>query len=635
MNVFKPKKIEGKQRPNYFSNCNLSKTNTDGRLMAINDKYLTMAWQDSGVINLVNPNNPSNLGKSPQLFSIEKSNILDMEFSPFDNNILSLCYESGKINIIKIKANDQFDESSYNNHSEKANFINFNPVASNMVCSGTTLGVVHVWDTVKFKNVVDYKLTNSIYDLLWSPNGSLFGISTSDRYLDICDPRNNALIFQYIISENEFNSKFVWLDNDSIASIEYNKKEEKVLNLFDIRQIKKNPYSSNVIDKYYSPLTPFVDPELKIIYTIGKDDKKINLFDYSTGSLQRHSEFIATEDNILSVQLRRKYLNKNKLEIDKFVRYTKNNKIDFINFYLKEENLDCSDIYYPNEIFDKPQMTFEEWQKGKQLITQRIYNKKISDKNKNDLSNKKPNTKNQISVKNETMSFNKSIKNKEFMGNNNYDYVNSGNQSLNQNKPKQNFININSPNKKVIVINQKNEIESLKKKLADLEKINQNWSEKYDKLQKEKDKIIKYKDEMINQYSLINKKLDAENKNYKIKINENNTKLEINKKEIEKYKENNNKNEIFHMKFVNKPSNDNIKYKKNETDVEKNIYNLKKEIIKKTENEYYLNKEKRKKNQLIDSKQKTISNLEEAIKNKDNIIKNQQSKINFLEEEKK
>ena len=138
------------------------------------------------------------------------------------------------------------------------------------------------------------------------------------------------------------------------------------------------------------------------------------------------------------------------------MRYTKNNKIDFISFYLKEENLDCSDIYYPNEIFDKPQMTFEEWQKGKQIITQRIYNKKISDKikNKNDLSNKKTNTKNQISVKNETMSFNKSIKNKELMGNDNYDYVNSGNQSLNQNKPKQNFININSPNKKVIVINQ-------------------------------------------------------------------------------------------------------------------------------------------------------------------------------------
>ena len=72
--------------------------------MAINDKYLAMAWigkdKKVGNIKLVDSNKPKDLKNDNYFFISEQSNILDMEFSPFDSSILSFY-----VNFIKIFAN--------------------------------------------------------------------------------------------------------------------------------------------------------------------------------------------------------------------------------------------------------------------------------------------------------------------------------------------------------------------------------------------------------------------------------------------------------------------------------------------------------------------------------------------------
>jgi hypothetical protein len=54
-------KIDGFEMNKYFSNCSIPYITTDGRLMAINDKYLAMPWIVPGEINIVKSNKPRNL----------------------------------------------------------------------------------------------------------------------------------------------------------------------------------------------------------------------------------------------------------------------------------------------------------------------------------------------------------------------------------------------------------------------------------------------------------------------------------------------------------------------------------------------------------------------------------------------
>ena len=88
-------KIQGKELNKCFTNCIIPNTITDGRLMAVNDKYLIMAWNDKpGAINVVNPDNPCDLENYIDTFNVQDSNILDMEFSPFNSDIFYFSNEN-------------------------------------------------------------------------------------------------------------------------------------------------------------------------------------------------------------------------------------------------------------------------------------------------------------------------------------------------------------------------------------------------------------------------------------------------------------------------------------------------------------------------------------------------------------
>ena len=352
-------KIKGKQQENFFSSCYLSTENTEGRLMAFNDQYLAMAWKDPGKIKLVNSNVPCDLDMNSSFSNFRNQPILDMEFSPFDNKVLAFCNEN-KVFISEVKTNGI--DTPYSFESKKINSINFNPVASNVICYSTSFGEIEIWDTVKSTHCFKINLEKKPNSIHWSPNGSLIGCIESNL-LQVYDPRNNIHIFQQKLSAN-YKPKFAWLDNENLVSVNSDENNNKILSLFDIRQMKKNPYSSIEIYPNISQkiVNLFVNPELKIIYTTIKDEKEMNIFDYGNGTLQKMTDFICSEVNNFSIQLNRKYLDKNKLEIDRFARYTNNNKIYYISFFINNEP------FYPNSKLSQPQMTYDEWFKSKDII---------------------------------------------------------------------------------------------------------------------------------------------------------------------------------------------------------------------------------------------------------------------------
>ena len=69
--------------------------------------------------------------------------------------------------------------------------------------------------------------------------------------------------------------------------------------------------------------TPFIDREFKLIYTLGKDEQLIYVYDYSEGKLIKILKYDSAESSTYSVKFDGKYSDNNKLEIDKFARYSK------------------------------------------------------------------------------------------------------------------------------------------------------------------------------------------------------------------------------------------------------------------------------------------------------------------------
>ena len=97
------------------------------------------------------------------------------------------------------------------------------------------------------------------------------------KLFNVYDPRNKNIVLEHQISEEFSYQKFAWLNNNSIACIAcigWDKKVNRLLSLLDIRKADKY-YSSIIIDRSNNQATPFVNPEIKLIYSVGKDDKHI------------------------------------------------------------------------------------------------------------------------------------------------------------------------------------------------------------------------------------------------------------------------------------------------------------------------------------------------------------------------
>ena len=280
----------GEIKHEYFSGCFLSDEPTEGRLMAVNEEYLAMSWNKNGRIVVVDSSKPKYiLADSPYLKGND-STILDLEFSPFNNNILASGYSDNSILLWNIPKNGLSqiitnENTMYNKHKNKVNFINFNPTVSDVICSSSIDGDIHIWSIEKRDSFIEFKTGYQTTMVSWNHNGDLIGFSTKNNDIKIIDPRNRNILFKPKINESSLQTKFVWNDDTLFSTINWSEEGQyKILYLWDIRKLDKE-VDSMIINSSHNNFTPFVDREFQIIYIAGR--KEIYAYDYNNNN-QKH-----------------------------------------------------------------------------------------------------------------------------------------------------------------------------------------------------------------------------------------------------------------------------------------------------------------------------------------------------------
>ena len=374
MNSLKIKNIKCLQKKDYFSNCDLSKVPTEGRLIAINKKYLAFSSNNPGEIVIADSSKPGYINENKPNIKGIKENILDLEFSPFNNNILSSSYDNNSILIWKIPDTDNDLQENltkemltYNKHKGKVNFINFNPIVEDLIVSTDYKKEIHIWNILKGETIFKLNAEDIPTLVSWSPNGDLIGVPTKNKFVNIFEPRYNKIIYKQKITDSSLNYKFAWIDNNLFVTTNWLKDSYQELKLWDIRKLNQNEITSIQINTPRNGTnisTPFVNNKLNLIYITGKDDNSIKMYDYSEGILKQKYNFGTNKNYIYSVLFDRKILDKNKFEIDRFARYV-NNNIYYISFI--SENKFDDNLLYPSTESSKNRLTYEEWISGKTI----------------------------------------------------------------------------------------------------------------------------------------------------------------------------------------------------------------------------------------------------------------------------
>ena len=364
----------GEDQKEVFTKCDVSTVSTEGRLLAVNGNFLAMAWNNRGEIVVVDSSKPFGIKPDQPRIKGHHSNVLDLEFSPFSSDLLASSFDDYAVLLYKIPEGGLKDHMKqevqiYQKHTKKVPHVTFNPVASDVICSGAFQGEIHVWNLLKGETYVELKADDTPTSLEWNPNGTLIGATTKNKFMNVFDPRANKMLFKHQINEKIQSAKFAWIDNNSFVTSSWTQGGAKFLKLWDIRKVKGDLTSEGAvaevkIDSSTTVTTPFVDRESKLVYCIGKGEAGIHTFDYSEGKFKKGIDFSSKEPSICSVFFDRKALDYNTLEIDRFARYVNSKKVYYVTYRIARRNPGYNPALYPPVECGEAALTYDQWVAG-------------------------------------------------------------------------------------------------------------------------------------------------------------------------------------------------------------------------------------------------------------------------------
>ena len=374
MSQSKFKNAIGADKKEKFTNCSVTTVSTEGRYIAVNGNFLAMSWSNMGEVVVVDSATPFSIKPDQPRLKGHRANVLDLEFSPFSSDLLACSYDDNAVLLWKIpegglKEHMTQEVQLYQKHSKKVPFVTFNPVASDVVCSAAFLGEIHVWNAIKGETFCELKADDTPTLVSWSPNGTLIGATTKNKFMNIFDPRANKMIFKHQINEAFQSAKFAWLDNETFATTSWNKAGGKLLKLWDVRKVKddltsEGEVTSVQIDTSKTVSTPFVDRDSKLLYSVGKGEASIHIYDYSSGTFIKGINFSSAEPSISSVLFDRKCLDYNTLEVDRFARFVNSQKVYYVSFTIPRRNPGFDSSLYPPVECGEAALTYDQWTGG-------------------------------------------------------------------------------------------------------------------------------------------------------------------------------------------------------------------------------------------------------------------------------
>ena len=374
MNVSKFKNACGEDKKQKYLNCAVTTVSTEGRYLAVNGNFLAMSWSNMGEIVVVDSTNFCSIKPDQPRIKGHRANVLDLEFSPFSSDLLAAAFDDNSVLLYKIPEGGLTEHITqevqiYQKHMKKVPFVTFNPVASDVLCTGAFLGDIHIWNALKGETYVELKADETPTCVQWNPNGTLIGATTKKKNINIFDPRANKMIMNHAINEAFQAAKFAWTNDEQFVTTSWTKNRAKMMRLWDIRKVKddlsaEGEVTSVKIDSSTTVTTPFVDKESQLIYAIAKGEAIIRTYDYSQGTFYKGIDFSSAEPSISTVMFDRKCLDYNKLEVDRFARFVNSQKVYYVSYIIPRRNPGYDPTLYPPVDCGEPALSYDQWVGG-------------------------------------------------------------------------------------------------------------------------------------------------------------------------------------------------------------------------------------------------------------------------------
>jgi WD40 repeat protein len=204
---------------NNWDGVKLTKNAWDSNYSSASANWIAMAWESGGggSVGILDAHKPGKLEPTKvQFFNFflslarylltqvplltgHKGAVLDLDFSPFNDDMLATSSEDTKIHIWNIAGGFEGHKSdvaqTLSGHTKKVGTIRWHPIANNIIASSATDYQVRVWDVETGKSVLRVDgHTAIIQSCEWNYDGSKLVSNAKDKQVRILDPRSQSIV---------------------------------------------------------------------------------------------------------------------------------------------------------------------------------------------------------------------------------------------------------------------------------------------------------------------------------------------------------------------------------------------------------------------------------------------------------
>lgn len=355
-----------------YLNLKVSKNAWDSNYIAVNPSFLAVCWQTggggaAGVIPL------STTGKLGEvcLFNGHQGTVLDVAFSPFNDNILATASEdcTSKIWVIPeggLTEHVSQEAQVLKGHGRKVGTVNFNPVANNILATSSIDFKVKIWDIEKGSDL--YTLDGHggiIQSVDWNYNGSLMTTFSKDKKLRILDPRSSSVVSDVEAHQGVKGGRAIWLgQREQIFSTGFTKQSERVVSVWDPKNLSQ-PVCTLNIDNSAGLLAPFFDAGSNVVFLAGKGDGNIRYYEVTDDSkvLYFLSQYSSTNPQQGIAMMPKVGVDVSSNEITRLYKATQN-QVEQISFKVPRKSDNFQDDLFPEAPSEEPALTADQWKSG-------------------------------------------------------------------------------------------------------------------------------------------------------------------------------------------------------------------------------------------------------------------------------
>jgi WD40 repeat protein len=345
----------------------------DSNKVAASNKFIGLIWdaQGGGAFAVIDVENKGKLGQFP-LVAGHSAEVLDIEFSPFNPNIVASGSEDGYAKIWAIPDGGLTSTlttpaQSLSGHRRKVGTVNWNPVASNVLATTSTDFTVKIWDVERGESKTDVAgHTDIIQSSAWNYNGSIYATASKDKKVRLIDPRSGAITTEVEAHAGVKGSRVIFLGRkEKVFTFGFSKTSERQFAVWDPRSFATALHVENV-DNGSGVLMPFYDDDTNVLYLAGKGDGNIRYYETVDEDpfIFYLSEYKSNVPQRGLAMFPKTGLDTASCEINRLLKVTQN-AVEPISFNVPRKSDIFQDDLYPPTFSGEATLTADEWFSGK------------------------------------------------------------------------------------------------------------------------------------------------------------------------------------------------------------------------------------------------------------------------------